>query len=248
MRYTVLTYIMEGYEPVREVVEKDPEAEYILVTDDPAIRSDTWQVVYDKMLAGLSTFDKCYQVLFHPFDYADTDTVVRIDGSIRVKAPLTPVIDTFENGGYDICVMIHPERNTMLEEYEVWCKTRNYPLKQAAKCLNYMKAKGYDLDYKGLYQGGFVIHRRNELNDEFCRLTYDTLKHLGSGGKIERIDQTISSFILNSRFADRMKVMAVSERIITNGNYMQFYLHNSAYAVDKWPTIQPYLFNQPIRL
>ena len=34
-----------------------PNAEYILVTDDPKLESKTWNVIYDKSLDGLSTFD-----------------------------------------------------------------------------------------------------------------------------------------------------------------------------------------------
>ena len=39
MRYTVLTYIFNDYERVHEVKEKDPDADYVLVTDDPHLTS-----------------------------------------------------------------------------------------------------------------------------------------------------------------------------------------------------------------
>ena len=41
VKYSVLTYIFDGYEIVQEIEQKDPEAEYILVTDDPNLKSDT---------------------------------------------------------------------------------------------------------------------------------------------------------------------------------------------------------------
>ncbi len=49
MRYTVLTYIFNGYEQVHEVGEKDFDADYVLVTDDPNLKSETWRVIYDPM-------------------------------------------------------------------------------------------------------------------------------------------------------------------------------------------------------
>ena len=52
-KYSVLCYIFNGYEQVREVQEKDPNAEYILVTDDPKLKSKTWKVVYDEKLAKM---------------------------------------------------------------------------------------------------------------------------------------------------------------------------------------------------
>ena len=41
-KYSVLTYIIGDYEIVHEVKEKSPNAEYILVTDNPNIKSDTF--------------------------------------------------------------------------------------------------------------------------------------------------------------------------------------------------------------
>ena len=37
-RYTVLTYIFNHYEKVHEIREKDPEADYVLITDDPQLK------------------------------------------------------------------------------------------------------------------------------------------------------------------------------------------------------------------
>ena len=55
MKYTVLTYIFGGnYERVHEVKVKDPNADYILVTDDPTLTSKTWRVVLATELDGLS--------------------------------------------------------------------------------------------------------------------------------------------------------------------------------------------------
>ncbi len=245
-RYTVLTYIFNGYEKVHEVVEKDPEAEYILVTDDSRLGSNTWDVVYDASLEGLSAFDKCYMVRFHPFRYAHTNIVVRVDGSMGINKPLTPIVDDFVKGHYDRCVMIHPHRNTMRPEYEVWVKTRGYPQKQADKCLSFMEHMGYDLETKGLYQGCFEIVRKCDINDSINDIVFDFLKYLGDGN-IERLDQTIWSFVINHMFPD-LKVMPVSESLITNSELMTWYLHKSNRVIpDKKDKIEPYLFNRPIK-
>lgn len=61
-RYSVLTFIFNDYEPVREIKEKSPDADFILVTDNPSLTSETWTVLYDPKLSGLSVFEKCYQV------------------------------------------------------------------------------------------------------------------------------------------------------------------------------------------
>lgn len=247
MKYTVLTYIFNGYENVHEVARKDPDAEYILVTDDHNMKSSTWKIVVDDSLSGLSVFDKCYQVRFHPFRYASTDTVVRIDGSIGIIGSLAPVVYAFEEDGFDRCLMIHPTRNTLPEEYAVWVRIRGYQKKQAERCMDMFRRLGYDFTYKGLFQGGFEIVRKNRVNLEINDITFDLLRYLGDDEGIERIDQTVTSFVINSLFHDRLKVMPVSESIITASNMMRLYFHNSQTAVTDIKKIQPMLFNQPCK-
>ena len=252
LKYTVLTYIFDHYEKVHEVGEKDPSADYVLVTDDPCLKSDTWRVVFDKTLSKLSPLGRCYEVRFHPFRYADTPIVVRVDSSIGVRRPLTSLVDRFEGGfetGYfDRCLMIHPHRNTMPKEYEVWCAFREYPLKQAAKCMLLMERMGYDFNYRGLYQGCFEILRDNQVNRDVNDMVFGLLCSLGSDGKIERIDQTVTSFVLNRFFSDRISVMPVAEDIITDGDLMQWYLHNTDTEIPlKRDTIPPVLFDKPCK-
>ena len=240
--YTVLTYIFGNYEIVQEVVEKDPEAEYLLITDNKDLRSDTWQVVYDPM-PEKSVMHKCYYVRFHPFQYAHTNTVVRIDGSIEMRKPLTPLIEAFEAGGYDRCMMIHPTRNNFAEELDVWCKTRDYSLKVAGRTLYMMQHWGYNLNYKGMFQGCFEIVRDNNTNREINALTYSLMLYTG-GSDIDRLDQHITSFVINSQFAGRINILPVSELLITDGNLMQWYLHHTKTPIPKKVAIRPYMFNK----
>lgn len=248
MRYTVLTYIFCGYENVLEIEEKDPNAEYILITDDKNLKSDTWCVIYDPKLEGLSPFDKCYEVRWHPFRYAMTDIVLRIDGSIKVKKSLAPIIDEFERGNYDRCFLIHPKRNRIDVEYDVWTQTRGYSREQANKCIDMMRRLGYDFNNKGLVQGNFEIIRKTADNLNMNDLIFDFHKYLGTDGKIERVDQTITSFVLQTLFQDRLKIMAVSEGIVTQSEFMQWYLHKTNRKLCDQARIQPYLFNKPIQV
>lgn len=249
MRYTVLTYIFGGYEKVHEVLRKDPEAEYLLITDDPDLKSSTWEVIYAHELEGLSVFDKCYKVRFFPFKYAHTDIVVRVDGSIGITSPMGEIVDAVISGDYDRCLMIHPSRNTMYDEYHAWVVMRRYPKEQATKCMNMMQRLGYDFDYKGLYQFGFEVVRNNRVNNELNTITYDLLKYLGDDDKIERVDQTVFSFVANALFSERLKVLPVSEAIITDGRWMQWYAHGTVNPLLRnLRMIKPYLFNRECKV
>lgn len=79
-------------------LRETPNAEYIFVTDDPKLESKTWNVIYDKSLDGLSTFDKCYAIRFNIFKYATADICIYLDANIQVNKPLSVLIDKMDNG------------------------------------------------------------------------------------------------------------------------------------------------------
>ena len=244
-KYTVMTYIFGGYEFPHEVMEKDPDAEYLLITDDPNLKCATWQVVYDPSLKGRNPIEANYDVRLHPFRYAHTDVVVRLDGSIELKKSLAPLLKAFNDGGYERCLMIHPARNNFAQELECWVTQRSYPQEVADRTLRMMEAWGYDLDYQGMFQGCFEIVRNTEKNRDINRLTYALMKYTGGEEVIDRLDQHIFSFVVNSQHPD-LKVLPVSENLITMGSkWAQWYIHKSMRPISNPNKIQPMMFNQP---
>lgn len=244
-RYSVLTYIFGGYEQVREVLVKDPEAEYILVTDDKTLHSATWTIVYAANLEGLSIFEKCYHVRFHLFDYCNTDICFRLDGSIKIKDSLAPIIDRFEDMKADIMVMLNPVFHHLHEDYAHWTKYRGYPRQNAKKALKYLHEHGYDETYRGYYQACLCIERNNENTRLIGEKTYEILKELGGDKGIDRFDQPIWSFVLN-KYHEGLKVMTVSEYLISMSKYLQWCRHNSNVRMPFKRTIEYYLFNEKV--
>ena len=119
-KYSVLCYIFNGYEQVREVQEKDPNAEYILVTDDPKLKSNTWKVVYDANLAKMSVYRRCCNVRYNPFKYISTNLCVYIDGSIQIKKSLHKIVDDFCKSQKDLAICGHPFFFFFFQEYACW--------------------------------------------------------------------------------------------------------------------------------
>lgn len=246
MKYSVLTYNINGYEIIHNIPKEcmNPDIEYVYVTDDHSITSDTWTVVYADDLTG-STFDKCYQIRFNPFKYVHTNTVMRIDGSMGIVRDVMPIFEYFDKYGYVASVMIHPTRRLMVPEYEAWIRQRGYPIDQANKCLNVMIQNGYDLNYQGLYQYNFMIQRNDEMNNTWNKVTYETLQKLATEpDTAERIDQTIGSFILNKFFSDQ-KIMPVGQ-YLCDGLFFNWYVHGTNNKMDCNDRyfIEPYLFNK----
>jgi len=80
-----------------------------------------------------------------------------------------------------------------------------------------------------------------DLNDQ----VFNLLRELAEDGHMERVDQTILSFVANHYYANRMNVLAVPERIITDGRLMTWYQHNSDRPNLHKQTIVPVMFNKP---
>ena len=50
-KYTILSFIIgKNYERVHEIKNKQDDVEYLLITDDPELESDTWTVIIDRDL------------------------------------------------------------------------------------------------------------------------------------------------------------------------------------------------------
>ena len=225
-RYSVLCYIMNNYENVHEIEQLDPEAEYIMVVDDPTIKSNTWKVIFDKELASISSvFDRCYAVRFNLFKYASTPICIYMDANIQIHKSLKPMIDTFVNSQYDMCMMPHPFRFDFISEYNAWITGRNYPVDNAKKFFKLLTDSRYPLQYKGFFQGCFKIVKNDKINADFDSLTLSFLRYLGSESQIERLDQTVYSFVLNNWFYDK-KILPVSEQILRS-DFLTWYWHKS---------------------
>lgn len=252
--YTVITYNFGNYEIMHNISKDVYEAtkdkvEYLYITDNKELTSTTWTMVYVEPYEG-DVFVPCYKVRFNVFDYAHSDIVIRIDGSMEIIKDLQPLVDRFNEGNYDLGVIIHPTRSTQYEEYCAWVGQRGMKKESAEKVLNFMYANNYDvMNYKGLYQFNFMIHRKNQANLNFMKETYDVLKLLAiDGEEIHRCDQTVGSFVLNTHYQN-MKVLPFGQYICF-GEYFNWYVHNSNQMMvyNSNNDCDPYMFNKPVTI
>lgn len=226
-KYSILTFIIgKGYEKVHEIQNAQPDVEYLLITDDPDLISSTWKVIYDKnLLAYTAPFERCFRVRYDVFRYCSTDVCVTIDGSMLVKGSLDALIDRFDSGGYDICLMPHPLWDDMVSEYSAWVRMRGYPKERAELALKFLSDSRYDFSFRGLYQLCFTVKRRTYLTKRLDDMTMAAVQYLSDETEFERLDQTIFSYVAN-RYFSGMKVFPVSEQVVRS-SAIQWYWHNS---------------------
>lgn len=248
--FSVLTYNFDGYEIVRELIPEtmNPNAEYIYLTNDRSLKSETWTMKYIDYPSDTKTgFGAVCYARYHPFDYVNSDIVFKIDGSIEIRADITPLINFFIKNEYDISVMIHQERNTMINEYLAWAERREVKIPQLEKCLRFLSEQNYDIfNYKGLYIPGVQIQRNTDFSKNLNNLTYDLCKMLGENTNlgIERIDQTIFSFVLN-KYYNNKKVLPLNSDMLLPNRELPLHEHKTNRFINYKRTCEPFLFNNP---
>jgi len=148
-KYSILTFVIgKGYEKVHEIENRQDHVEYLLITDDDELKSNTWNVIFDKDLLQYKTpFERCFRVRYNVFKYCTTDICVTIDGSMHVRGSLDKLIDKFNDGKYDICLMPHPLWSDFNTEYSAWIRMRNYPIQQAWRAIDWFQKHEYDFNY-----------------------------------------------------------------------------------------------------
>lgn len=249
-RYTVLSFIIgKGYELLHEIKQPQDDVEYLMITDDPDLKSQTWKVICDEDLLKLQPgFERCFAVRYNVFKYCSTDICVTIDGSMEITGSLDELIEKFQVGSYDICLMPHPLFADFINEYQLWMRARQYPLENAKKFFKLLSDARYDPRYRGLFQICFSVKRRGKTTDAIDAMTMALMKYLSvDQEKFERLDQTVFSFVMN-RYFSHLKVLPVSEQIVRS-QAVQWYWHSSSkknlnafYDITK-PDMK-YVFNQ----
>lgn len=214
------------------------------------MKSDTWKVIRDNSLLTYKTpFERCFRIRYDVFKYCSTDICVTIDGSMHVKGSLDTLIDRFNAGKYDICLMPHPLWSDMITEYNAWIRMRGYPVENANHAVDFLRKSNYDVKYQGLYQLCFTIKRRSYVTKQIDSMTMSILEYLSSENSFERLDQTMFSYVMN-RYFSNLNVLPVSEQIVRS-YAIQWYWHNSDnpnmnvfYDINK-PDMK-YLFNKQV--
>ena len=102
--YSIVSFNFNGYDILREPEVKSSNCDYRYVTD-ATISSNCWTPIIDTKLVNANPIYSSYYVRYHPFEFTDSDTVVVLDSSIRIKDSLDDIVQAFINSGADLCVM-----------------------------------------------------------------------------------------------------------------------------------------------
>lgn len=123
-KYSVLTCIFNNYEVIREIPNPRPDVEYVLVTDDPNLKSNVWKIILvDSFFKDMSGYAKAFYVKYHPWEFVESNAFIWIDGSIQILEDFTDdVMMPFINSNYELMELVNTITNQGDWELNRWCE------------------------------------------------------------------------------------------------------------------------------
>lgn len=208
MTYSIIQVNTNNYDIVYEC--KDLDADKRLLFTDTNHNVKNWTQIKLKNNKDFP-FDDIFKIRWNPFDFADSDYVIWIDGSIAITGSVKRYIEQMIDTGADFATLKHPFRDNIYSEYFEWCRIRNYDRIKAFNWMAHMTENGWNPKNKGLYQVTICIFKNTDRVKEFGKAVIEEL-HNFNGEHLERLDQTVVTYLLKTKFKD-LKVFELSERM-----------------------------------
>lgn len=226
-KYSVLTFVFNDYDFIREPLEVSPDCEYVLVTDNRNITSSKWTIKYlPSNFNNASGFTKSFYVRYHPFKFVSTNVCIVLDGSNQIKKSLDKIVNDFLKSNKDICLSVHWCQLSPYDEYSYWLNYRNYDRAQYIKNAAMLKAIGLTPSFKGCFEAGFFIWKKTNLSYSIQEFIYNCIKKISPDDKhLDRLDQSILSAVINCVFPE-VSIFPVTHQI-QQSEYIQFYKHHT---------------------
>jgi hypothetical protein len=221
IKYSVLTYIFNNGDILREA-PKEECIEYICVTDNPKLQSDTWKIVVDAELKDVSPEYASFYVRYHPFKYCTSNICLRVDGSIQIMKSLLSLFEEFDISGKDVCVMTNSRATFIHLELSHW---EFLPKEMLRRQLDLYRDLNVDIYKCGCIQSPISLTRNNKLCNDCDALTWGMIESLSSPTQIARPTQVIMTVALY--LTKGLKIMFVDEYLIQSDT-MQWCRHNKS--------------------
>jgi len=233
IKYSIVTCLFGNYDILKEPKEIDKNAEYICITDRKDLTSNTWKIIYDEELDNdeLLGIQKSFIVKYLKlFDYVSKDSkyIIRLDASIQIHKSLYDIIKYIDDNNFDCALMMHPERNNLIDEYNVWESLRNHNPYFKEKFLQKMNDNYFNEFNKGLIETTLQIYKNNDI----CKkLFYSLSKCMKTVNFCDNNDQCYYTYVMKD-FVNKLNILFINRQIISS-KYMDLCFHYTNEVVYK---------------
>ena len=225
IKYSIITCLFGNYDTLKDPEEIDNNAEYICITDRIDLQSNVWKFVYDDELNNYEldiqkSFVIKYKKLFTYID-SNSEYVIRLDASIQIHKSLYNIIKYIDDNNYDCCLMLHPERNDMIDEYNEWESLRQHDKKFKDIFIREMSKQQFNINYTGLVETTFQVYKVNQkikfLVEDISNIIEKTTNFTDNN------DQCYYTYVL-SNYIKYLNILYVNRQIISS-DYMDLCFH-----------------------
>lgn len=175
MRTCVYTFLFGGYDQLlAQPVAADSDSDFICFTNDPSLRSDTWQThVIDPRYPTDIVRSARYVKIIGDDRLAEYDTTLCIDASVRLRRTPEDIIREWLTEGSHMALAQHSYREQVIDEFDEVVRL-NYDDRARVheQLIAYSLNDAETLTARPLWTG-MLVRRRTEEVERAMRLWFD---------------------------------------------------------------------------
>lgn len=153
----VYTVILGGYDVLFDVVNRTENIDFICVTDNPELKSDTWEIEYIGKVSDPVYINRCYK--FFPHKYFPHSESIYVDGNITVLGDLNEIFEKYMAKS-DIAISKHPFRKCIYDEAVVCLLIGKVTEVQVTEQMEKYSYLNFPKNY-GLFENNVIIRKHS---------------------------------------------------------------------------------------
>ena len=210
-KYSIYTWVFDNILPT--VSDIDPNAEYIVITDNKDLcnnsKQNIWNIIYEESLKTMDEYEKILYCISHPFKYCNNDIVIKFDSKIQFEKHPTFILQHYIYKHNNISFIANSKYSNINEYYKNLYNSENTDKNNIINELTKLKQLNVDLNAH-LYKYNFIIQSKNKDNENLNNLVYA----LGLYLKDFNIPiDILFSYIVNKFFND-LRILILKEDIL----------------------------------
>lgn len=163
-KVVIYTCIIGNYDEIKDPVYVDDNCDYILITDNPNLRSDKWKIelvpleISEKYKNNSTLISRYYKLnphlIFEKYNYS-----IYVDGSIKVVSNIAAYINNI-NEEVGIATFIHRDRSCIYDEAKICKILKKGNLTNLKKQIRKYQEEEFPEQY-GMLECGIIVTNLN---------------------------------------------------------------------------------------
>ena len=160
-RVVIYTALTGDYDQVHEVLYKEDGVDYLLFTNNPAIKSKTWDVVFLDSDQGDLVLSREIKMIPHKYLDAKYDISIYVDANAVIYGELTE-LTRYLKDNTALAVSQHSVRKNLKEEIEACVRLKGVNRDEVEKQYARYVQEGFE-DNRQLLECGILVRKHKDL-------------------------------------------------------------------------------------